>query len=206
MHPPLTHQDMQYQGMNEVSSPRGYHEFSPPIDGSLLGRKRTFSMSEGIHGLPMPQSALTTRSHAPTVGTYISHSTLKVCELIPTGETAANIPESYPLFNVHIAQNKMSGPYWNESQDLTNLPVDSVVGSLSQPASDTTVPYPVDEASLKTYVLNPISFDHILTDLDTMKKSIPYCRSCPIQKTVLWPSSTNATGSSKRSLLRRCMP
>lgn len=72
MQPPLTHQDMQYQGMNEVSSPRGYHEFSPPIDGGLLGRKRTFSMSEGIHGLPMPQSALTSRSQPPTVGMYIS--------------------------------------------------------------------------------------------------------------------------------------
>jgi hypothetical protein len=68
MQPPLTHQDMQYQGMNEVSSPRGYHEFSPPMDASLLGRKRTFSMSEGIHGLSMPQSALTSRSQPPTVG------------------------------------------------------------------------------------------------------------------------------------------
>lgn len=68
MQPPLTHQDMQYHGMNDVSSPRGYHEFSPPIDGSLLGRKRTFSMSEGIHGLPLHQSGLTSRNQPPAVG------------------------------------------------------------------------------------------------------------------------------------------
>ncbi|CRG84074.1 Glucose transport transcription regulator RGT1 [Talaromyces islandicus] len=136
MQPPLTHQDMQYQGMNEVSSPRGYHEFSPPIDGSLLGRKRTFSMSEGIHGLPMAQSALTSRSQPAAIG-----------------ETTASVPETYPLFNIHIAQNKMSDPYWNENEDFVPhiLQATAVVGTLSQTANETTKPYAVDEGALKTY-------------------------------------------------------
>lgn len=67
MQPPMAQQDMQYQGMSEISPPRGYHEFSPPIDGNLLGRKRTFSMSEGIHGLPLTQPPFTPRGQA-TVG------------------------------------------------------------------------------------------------------------------------------------------
>ncbi|KAH8705005.1 putative C6 finger domain protein [Talaromyces proteolyticus] len=138
MQPGLPHQDMQYQGINEVSSPRAYHEFSPPMDGSLLGRKRTFSMSEGIHGLPLGQTSLTSRGQGATVG-----------------ETAATLPDSYPLFNINIVQNKMTAPYWNEDgreHDLTNpLSVDSVVGILSQSANEATISYPVDEGALKTY-------------------------------------------------------
>lgn len=67
MQPPMAQQDIQYQGISEISPPRGYHEFSPPIDGNLLGRKRTFSMSEGIHGLPLTQPTFAPRGQA-TVG------------------------------------------------------------------------------------------------------------------------------------------
>jgi hypothetical protein len=72
MQPPMTQQDMQYQGMSEMSPPRGYHEFSPPIDTNLLGRKRTFSMSEGLHGLPLPQSTFAPRGQ-PSVGKRRTH-------------------------------------------------------------------------------------------------------------------------------------
>ncbi|PCH04599.1 Hypothetical protein PENO1_022070 [Penicillium occitanis (nom. inval.)] len=136
MQPPMAQQDIQYQGMSEISPPRGYHEFSPPIDGNLLGRKRTFSMSEGIHGLPLTGPTFTPRGQATV------------------GETTVNLPESYPLFSMHQPQAKLSAPYWSDGldrdHDLT-LPVESVVGVLSQPANDDTKPYAVDEGALKAY-------------------------------------------------------
>jgi hypothetical protein len=72
------------------------------------------------------------------------------------GETAVNLPESYPLFSMHQPQAKLSAPYWSDGlerdHDLT-LPVESVVGVLSQPANDDTKPYAVDEGALKAYEL-----------------------------------------------------
>ncbi|EED23312.1 C6 finger domain protein, putative [Talaromyces stipitatus ATCC 10500] len=132
--PPMAQQDIQYQGMSEISPPRGYHDFSPPIDGNLLGRKRTFSISEGIHGLPLTQPTFAPRSQATV------------------GETSVNLPESYPLFGMHQPQPKVSAPYWSDGLDRDlALPVESVVGVLSQPANDETKPYTVDEGALKTY-------------------------------------------------------
>lgn len=63
---------------------------------------------------------------------------------------------------MHQPQAKLSAPYWSDGldrdHDLT-LPVESVVGVLSQPANDDTKPYVVDEGALKAYVL---SFSQIL--------------------------------------------
>ena len=54
---------------------------------------------------------------------------------------------------MHQTQPKLSAPYWSDGldreHDLT-LPVESVVGILSQPANDDTKPYVVDEGALKT--------------------------------------------------------
>ncbi|KAH1322282.1 hypothetical protein KXV81_006855 [Aspergillus fumigatus] len=53
MQPAMVHPDMQYQAMNEVSPPRPYQEFSPPMDAGSIGRKRTYSVFEGLPaGLP----------------------------------------------------------------------------------------------------------------------------------------------------------
>ncbi|EGC49250.1 C6 finger domain-containing protein [Histoplasma capsulatum var. duboisii H88] len=48
MHPGIPQSDMQYQPMQEDTSPRGYQEFSSPVEGNLIPRKRTYSMSEGL--------------------------------------------------------------------------------------------------------------------------------------------------------------
>jgi hypothetical protein len=66
--PSMPHQDMQYQQMNDVSSPRAYHEFSPQIDNNLLGRKRTYSMSEGLPSSSFPQPAYDPRVQQHSVG------------------------------------------------------------------------------------------------------------------------------------------
>jgi hypothetical protein len=95
---------------------------------------------------------------------------LRHANSICTGETAVNLPESYPLFNIHQTQNKLSAPYWTDGldreQDLPthSLPVDGVVGALSQSANDTTKPYIVDEGALRTYVARYFIFTF---DLET---------------------------------------
>ncbi|GFF38495.1 uncharacterized transcriptional regulatory protein C320.03 [Aspergillus udagawae] len=53
MQPAMVHPDMPYQAINEVSPPRPYQEFSPPMDAGPIGRKRTYSVFEGLPaGLP----------------------------------------------------------------------------------------------------------------------------------------------------------
>ncbi|KAI5298722.1 Glucose-responsive transcription factor, partial [Ascosphaera atra] len=57
-HPPQAHpgQEMQYGAPLSAESPHGYQGFAPGIDNAMLGqdgaggRKRTYSMSEGIAG------------------------------------------------------------------------------------------------------------------------------------------------------------
>lgn len=81
---------------------------------------------------------------------------LRIAYCFRQGETAVNLPESYPLFGMHQPQTKLSAPYWSDGldrdHDLT-LPVESVVGILSQPANDDTKPFVVDEGALKAYAL-----------------------------------------------------
>ncbi|KKA25793.1 C6 finger domain protein [Rasamsonia emersonii CBS 393.64] len=138
MQPSMAHHEMQYQPMNDVSSPRGYHDFSPPMDGSLLGRKRTYSMSEGLHGSAFPQPTFAPRVQQASVG-----------------ETATTNPESYNLFNMNLPTNKISHPFWTASQqeqgEATGENAEPEVGAVSQPAREDTVPVQVDEGALNAY-------------------------------------------------------
>ncbi|KAH8427729.1 putative C6 finger domain protein [Aspergillus melleus] len=62
MQPAMVHPDMPYQGMNEVSSPKGYQDFSPPMDSGGIGRKRTYSVFEGLPSSSFTQPPFNTRS------------------------------------------------------------------------------------------------------------------------------------------------
>lgn len=68
------------------------------------------------------------------------------------GETAVNLPESYPLFNIHQAQNKLSAPYWadglDREQDLAANSLPVIVGILSHPADAATKPFMIDQGLL----------------------------------------------------------
>lgn len=68
MQPAIGQTEMQYSTMNDVASPRGYQEFSPPMDGNLLSRKRTFSMSENFPTSSFPQGSLVSRAPQPGLG------------------------------------------------------------------------------------------------------------------------------------------
>lgn len=62
MQPAMVHPDMPYQTMNEVSSPRAYQDFSPPIDAGPIGRKRTYSVFEGLPSSSFAQAPFNPRS------------------------------------------------------------------------------------------------------------------------------------------------
>ncbi|KAI9926861.1 hypothetical protein ASPWEDRAFT_55049 [Aspergillus wentii DTO 134E9] len=61
MQPAMVHPDMPYQTMNEVSPPRGYQEFSPPIDTGPINRKRTYSVFEGLPSSSFAQPSFNPR-------------------------------------------------------------------------------------------------------------------------------------------------
>ncbi|CEO60630.1 hypothetical protein PMG11_05247 [Penicillium brasilianum] len=48
MQPGIVQSDVPYQSMNEVSLARGYQDFTSPVDPGSAGRKRTYSVFEGL--------------------------------------------------------------------------------------------------------------------------------------------------------------
>lgn len=48
MQPGMVQADVPYQSMNEVSLPRSYQDFTSPVDPGSAGRKRTYSVFEGL--------------------------------------------------------------------------------------------------------------------------------------------------------------
>ncbi|THC98882.1 hypothetical protein EYZ11_001660 [Aspergillus tanneri] len=68
MQPTMVHQDMQYQGMNEVSSPKGYQDFSSPMDTGAVGRKRTYSVFDGLPSSSFTQAPFNSRSQNAFAG------------------------------------------------------------------------------------------------------------------------------------------
>ncbi|EDP49349.1 C6 finger domain protein, putative [Aspergillus fumigatus A1163] len=58
MQPAMVHPDMQYQAMNEVSPPRPYQEFSPPMDAGSIGHAgetSTDPMNSSVMGNTAPK-------------------------------------------------------------------------------------------------------------------------------------------------------
>ncbi|KAL2835235.1 hypothetical protein BDW59DRAFT_137363 [Aspergillus cavernicola] len=62
MQPAMVHPDMPYQAMNEVSPPRAYQDFSPPMDAGGIGRKRTYSVFDGLPSSSITQPPFNSRS------------------------------------------------------------------------------------------------------------------------------------------------
>ncbi|KAL4970865.1 putative C6 finger domain protein [Aspergillus stella-maris] len=63
MQPAMVHPDMPYQAMNEAPSPRAYQDFSSPMDtGGMGGRKRTYSVFDGLPSSSIAQPHFNSRS------------------------------------------------------------------------------------------------------------------------------------------------
>lgn len=127
------HAEMQYQTMNDVSSPRGYHDFSPPMDGSLLSRKRTFSMSEGFPSSTFAQQPFHHRAQ-------------------PIGDS--NILPDFLTGTMSNGTASKTLPFWASGDNEHGLQAPADVSDVSKPAAEDTTPVEVDEGALNAYVLS----------------------------------------------------
>ncbi|OJI98450.1 hypothetical protein ASPVEDRAFT_80099 [Aspergillus versicolor CBS 583.65] len=62
MQPAMVHPDMPYQPMNDAPSPRAYQDFSSPMDTGGIGRKRTYSVFDGLPSSSIAQPQFNSRS------------------------------------------------------------------------------------------------------------------------------------------------
>lgn len=61
MQPAMVHPDMPYQPMNDAPSPRAYQDFSSPMDTGGIGRKRTYSVFDGLPSSSIAQPQFNSR-------------------------------------------------------------------------------------------------------------------------------------------------
>ncbi|GAQ42157.1 glucose-responsive transcription factor [Aspergillus tubingensis] len=132
MQPTMVHPDMPYQTMNEVSSPRAYQDFSPPIDAGPIGRKRTYSVFEGLPSSSFAQAPFNPRSQ----------------NAFEAGESATD-PCNPSVVN-HTAP-KSGNLFWSTGNE-TDLPAGLDIPEVPKQALDEDMtPLDVDEGALNAY-------------------------------------------------------
>lgn len=127
---------MQYPAMTDDGSARGYQELSPPIDGSIIGRKRTISMSEGVTNAFMQQRTNVWPGQPGTENAYSS-----------------------PLLTNGSA--KVAQPFWSQDSEVHDQAVETADPKMA-PADGNNPVVDIDEKSLDMYVftspfLSPIA-------------------------------------------------
>ena len=107
---PMGQPDMQqYQPMNEDTSPRGFQEFSPPMDGNMLGRKRTFSMSEGASNA-FATPGFPQRAQQP------SDAAWQTPTKYPHGEPVSGAENAYTSSSMN-GSAKVAQPFWSQDSE-----------------------------------------------------------------------------------------
>ncbi|RAH74442.1 putative C6 finger domain protein [Aspergillus aculeatinus CBS 121060] len=132
MQPAMVHPDMPYQPMNEVSSPRAYQDFSPPIDNGPIGRKRTYSMFDGLPSASFTQPSFNTR---PQTAFDAGESSTDPCHPSVVNNTA---PKPGNLFWATGNENDLP-----HSLDIPDVP--------KQAMDEDMTPVDVDEGVLNAY-------------------------------------------------------
>src|SRR5215471_10214825 len=105
--------DMPYQSMNDDHSPRGYQDFSPSIEGNLISRKRTYSMSEGLPNAFM-QPPFSQHARPSSVGGWPVQTPTKDPSQHPHGEGhTMDMYSTPPLAN---GSGKVTQPFWTQER------------------------------------------------------------------------------------------
>ncbi|KAF9889402.1 Glucose-responsive transcription factor [Aspergillus nanangensis] len=131
MQPAMVHPDMPYQAMNEVSSPRAYQEFSPPMDGGSIGRKRTYSVFEGLPSSSFTQPQFNTRSG----------------NAFDAGETSTD-PTNPAVVN--SSAPRPGNLFWSTGNE-GDLPSGIEMPEVKQAMEEDMTPLDVDESALLAY-------------------------------------------------------
>ncbi|OJD25163.1 hypothetical protein ACJ73_03465 [Blastomyces percursus] len=143
MHPGIAQSDMQYQPMQDDTSPRGYQDFSSPVDASLLSRKRTYSMSEGLPNTFM-QPQFSQNGRPSSVGGWPVQTPSKDQSQVPQGDAGAGV-DMYSSTLLTNGSAKVSQPFWSQ-QGTTGQQTDmSGLGDELQP------PIELDDKVLDAY-------------------------------------------------------
>ncbi|KAL4887016.1 hypothetical protein BJY04DRAFT_227243 [Aspergillus karnatakaensis] len=130
MQPAMVHPDMPYQPMNEVSSPRAYQDFSSPMDAGGIGRKRTYSVFDGLPSSSIAQPQFNSRSQ----------------NAFDAGENSTD------PFNPAVVAGSASKPgnlFWATSND-GELPPGLEIPDMPKHEEDMT-PLDVDDGALNAY-------------------------------------------------------
>lgn len=154
MQPAMVHPDMQYQAMNEVSPPRPYQEFSPPMDAGSIGRKRTYSVFEGLPaGLPntsysQPQFNPRGSQNAFGLSALPAQGDVTRLTLIDAGETSTDPMNSSVMGNT---APKPGNLFWSTNEheiphglDIPDVPKHGIEEDMT--------PLDVDGGALNAYV------------------------------------------------------
>lgn len=138
---PIVQPDMQYQPMNEASPPRTYHDFTAPVDGGNVGRKRTYSVFDGL-----PTTSFTQFNPRVSQG--------------PFGEPPTD-PENPAVVN--NTGPKPGNLFWASANEhgLPQGPFDVSEGP-KQAGEEDTAPLKVDDACLNAYYANIHPFFPVL--------------------------------------------
>ncbi|KKK22237.1 C6 finger domain protein, partial [Aspergillus ochraceoroseus] len=128
--PAMVHPDMPYQPMNEVSSPRAYQDFSSPMDAGAIGRKRTYSVFDGLPSSSFAQPPFNSRSQ----------------NAFDTGE---NPTDPCNPAVVNSSAPKPGNLFWSTGNDH-DLPAGLEISEIPKHEEDLT-PLSVDEGALNAY-------------------------------------------------------
>ncbi|KAJ5105625.1 hypothetical protein NUU61_002972 [Penicillium alfredii] len=137
MHPPMVQADVPYQGMNEVSLPRGYQDFTSPVDSGPVNsanRKRTYSVFEGLPSSSFAQPSFNAR----------------------TSQNAFDASESSAdPYNPTVTSGSAPKPgnlFWNPTGNEQDLPSGLEMTDLPKhEGDDDMTPVALDEGALDAY-------------------------------------------------------
>lgn len=138
MQPGMVQPDVPYQSMNEVSLPRGYQDFTSPVDPGSASRKRTYSVFEGLPSSSFAQPSFNGRG----------------------SQNAFDAPEATAdPYNPTVASGGAPKPgnmFWNPTgneQDIHNsLPSGLEMAELPKhEGDDDMAPVHLDEGALDAY-------------------------------------------------------
>lgn len=142
----MNQNDMQYQSMGEDTSPRAYQDFSPPMDGNIVGRKRTFSMSEGMPNAFMSQG-VSQRASQPAAGSWPGQTPTKYSN--QSGEPVSGTENAYTSPLLTNGSAKLAQPFWSQDSEAHGQmgePADSNMTGIENALVD------IDEKALDMYV------------------------------------------------------
>lgn len=140
MQPAIVQSDVPYQSMSDVALPRGYQDFTSPVDSGAGNRKRTYSEFEGLPSSSFAQPPFNSRA----------------------SQNAFDAPESTAdPYNSTVTNGGAPKPgnlFWNPTGNEQDLPSGLEISDLPKhEGDDDMTPVNLDGGALDAYVVIDLS-------------------------------------------------